>query len=100
MSISVKIDRAKAGTTHHLLDSLLDTPPRLPSEDLLGPGGVGPSLLGVVTGEVLVDDLDPPLESTFLLLDLLDDVPDGLGELEDGELVRATDVDLRKRETA
>ena len=41
-----------------------------------------------------MDNVDPSLEGTLLLLDLLDGLPDGLGELEDSELVRASNVDL------
>lgn len=41
-----------------------------------------------------MDDIDPSLEGALLLLNLLDGLPDSLGELEDGELVRASDVDL------
>jgi hypothetical protein len=95
ISISREQESKLKRVIHHLLNSLLNTPPGLPAEDLLSPGGVGPSLLGVVTGKVLVNNLDPPLEGTLLLLDFLDNVPDSLGELEDGELVRATDVDLQ-----
>jgi hypothetical protein len=40
-----------------------------------------------------VDDLDTLLEVAVLLLNLLDDLSDGLGKLEDGELVRVSDVD-------
>jgi hypothetical protein len=77
----------------HLLNSLLNSPPGLPAQNLLGTGGVSPSLLGVITGQVLVDDVDPSLEGTLLLLDLLDDIPDSLGKLEDGELVGRSNVD-------
>jgi len=93
---ALKLTRPDLGrvVSNHLLDSLLNSPPGLPSEDLFGPSGVSPSLLGVITGEVLVDDVDPSLEGTLLLLDLLDGLPDGLGELEDSELVRASNVDL------
>jgi hypothetical protein len=61
--------------SNHLLDTLLDVPLGLPLEGLLGSGGVGPSSLGVVGGDLLVDDVDSLGEGVaLLLLDLLDNV--------------------------
>jgi hypothetical protein len=58
-----------------LLDTLPDLPLRLPLEGLLGSGGVGPSSLGVVGGDLLVDNVDSLGEGVaLLLLDLLDNV--------------------------
>ncbi len=35
--------------------------------------GLGPSLEGVIQGEVLIDDVDSGLEGSLLFLDLFDD---------------------------
>jgi hypothetical protein len=90
------------------LHSLTNVPLGLPLEGLLGSASVGSSTLRVVDGHVLVDDVDPLGEGVaLLLLDLLNDVlqvsversamlsthPDSLGEVENGELVAATNVD-------
>jgi len=40
--------------------TLLDVPLGLPLEGLLGSGGIGPSSLGVIGGDLLVDNVDPP----------------------------------------
>ena len=55
--------------------TLLDVPLGLPLKSLLGSGGIGPSSLGVIGGDLLVDDVDPLCEwVTLLLLNLLDNV--------------------------
>jgi hypothetical protein len=55
--------------------TLLDVPLGLPLKSLFGSGSIGPSSLGVIGRDLLVDDVDPLGEwVTLLLLDLLDNV--------------------------
>lgn len=44
-----------------------------------------------------MDDADSLGEGALLLLDLLDNLSDGLGELEDGELVGVSDLEGGER---
>lgn len=62
---------------------------RLPAERLLGTGRVGTTTLRVVLRHLLVNDRDALGVQAFLLLNLFDNVTDGLGELEDREFVGA-----------
>jgi hypothetical protein len=79
-------------TTSHR-SNLRDGPSRLPAENLFSSGGVSPSSLGVILGQVLVDDFGSPLVGTFLLLNLGNDLLDVSGEFLDGEFMRGTNVD-------
>ena len=85
---------------------MADIEPRLPLEALFSPGGVGPAALRVVGRDLLVNDVYALGERVaLLLLNLLDNIllvssyaprftyPNGLGELQNGELVAVTDVD-------
>lgn len=72
---------------------LRNGPSGFPTKSLFGSGGVGPSSLGVILGQVLVDDFGSLLVGTFLLLNLGNNFLDVLGEFLDGELVRGTNVD-------
>lgn len=77
----------------HLLNAHLDGPTGLPAKDFLSPSGVRSAHLGVVGGHGLVDDLALRwVLNPILLLNLFDQVPDELSELQDSELVSVADV--------
>src|SRR4051794_18860417 len=71
-------DRCPPERGHHAAQSLLERDPGVPPEDLLRPGDVRLSLLRIVDGQRLEEDL--ALRSA--------DAKDGLRELEQRELVR------------
>lgn len=79
--------------TDHLLETHADGPSGLPLQRLLGPGGVGPAHLRVVGGHRLVHNLNTTRAlDTVVVLHLLDDLADELGELANGELITVSDV--------
>ena len=79
---------------HHLLETHVHRPARLPIERCLGTGRVRPALLRVVLGQTLVDDVDAAgLGDAVGALDVLDDLAHELRKLEDGELVAVAEVD-------
>ena len=91
--LEASLSHLRLVVAYHLLETHADRPARLPVEDLLSAGGVGPALLGVVRGHGLVHDVDARRVDAVLLLDLLDDLADELGKLANGELVTVADVD-------
>ena len=93
--------RSKASLSHlglvvpyHLLETHFDGPAGLPVEGRLGARRVRATLLRVVLGEALMDDIDAARDwFSICALDLLYDITDELRKLEYSELVAVADVD-------
>src|SRR5258707_1819301 len=79
---------------NHLLNASGDRPPRLPSQDFLGSGRIRAAFLGIIDRHRPVNDLDfRRVLDTIFLLDLLYNITNRLGEIENCELFSGTNVD-------